>query len=130
MNLFKTKIFQFILNMKKSFKYAFAGCFILFTTETNAKIHLCIAILVIFLAILLEFSTLEWICLALTIGWVLFAEAINTAIEKMADFIHPNYHSSIKIIKDISAGAVLITAISATLIGLLLFIPKLLKPLL
>ncbi len=130
MNSFANTIRQFFLNRRKSFGHALDGCIHLFSSETNAKVHLFAAFIAVLLAILLRFSLHEWVCLVLTIGWVLFAEAVNTVIEKLVDFIHPNYHSTIKIIKDISAGAVLITAISASIIGLLLFIPKILKLLL
>ncbi len=68
----------------------------------------------------------EWLFQILSIGLVMSIEGLNTAIEKVADFIHPNYHERIGFIKDIAAGAVLFAAFTAITIGLIIYIPKIL----
>ena len=72
-----------------------------------------------------EISTLEWCIQLLAIGLVLAVEGLNTAVEKIADFIHPEYHKKIGVIKDVSAGAVTFAAVIAALIGFIIYIPKL-----
>ena len=67
---------------------------------------------------------MEWMMQILAFGLVLGVESLNTAIEKIADFIHPNYHEKIGFIKDIAAGAVLFAATTAIIIGLLIYVPK------
>ena len=84
----------------KSFTHAFRGIRLLFLREANAKIQLIAGILVIALAIILQIKSNEWMILIACIGWVLFAEAINTVIENIADFIHPEYHSKINALKN------------------------------
>ena len=66
----------------------------------------------------------EWLFQTLAIGFVMSIEGLNTAVEKIADFIHPNYHKRIGFIKDIAAGAVLFAAITAIAIGLIIYVPK------
>ena len=110
----------------KSFRYAFNGLSILFKNEHNSWIHLFATIVVIIAGILLKISTLEWIIVVACIGGVFALELINTAIEEIADFISPEKHDMIKKIKDLSAAAVLVAAIVAFIIGLIIFLPKLL----
>lgn len=109
-----------------SFNNAFKGLSLLIRTERNAKIHLLLSLVAISLGFLFKISTMEWIAIIFCIGFVHALEAINTSIEKLCDFINPDYHLNIKNIKDIAAAAVLISAICAFCIGLLIFIPKLL----
>jgi diacylglycerol kinase len=116
-----------ITDRLKSFKYAFNGLRILFKEEHNARIHAFITFMVLFAAYLLKISALEWIALLFAIGLVISQEIINTAIEHIANFILPGKDHQIKIIKDLSAAAVLITAIIAVIIGFIIFIPKLLQ---
>ena len=111
----------------KSFNHALNGILLLFAREANAKIQFGFAILVLIVAAILQINTIEWIIIIACIGWVLFAEAVNTSIEYIADYIQPNYHFQIKNIKDIAAGAVLISAFTTALIGGLIFIPKFLN---
>ena len=113
--------------MKKiinSFKYAFNGIFTSFKTEKNMKIHLIIAILVVVLGFVLKISKIEWIICTVVISIVISAELFNTAIETVVDMITIEKNEKAKIAKDVSAGAVLITAIGAAIIGLIIFIPK------
>ncbi len=73
---------------------------------------------------LMHLSATEWLFQIMAIGLILVAESLNTAIEKMADFIHPEYHKQIGRIKDISAGATFFAAIIAIIIGLIIYVPK------
>lgn len=109
----------------KSFKYAFNGFLILVREEHNSRIHLTAAILSITLASYFSISSLEWIALLLTIGFVISMEILNSAIENIADFISPQKHDMIKKIKDLSAAAVLTSAITAISVGVIIFAPKL-----
>lgn len=109
-----------------SFKYAFNGIFIFIKNERNLKIHLFMMILVIIFGVLLDINKYEWyICIILFIV-VISSEVFNTAIELILDFISTEQNKKIKHIKDLSAGAVLITAIGSAIIGLFIFIPKIL----
>jgi diacylglycerol kinase (ATP) len=107
----------------RSIGYAGKGIIGFFRSEHNAIIYLIITIAVIALGLWLSVSVTEWIVLILAIGLVFSAEVFNTAIEKLADEISPDYSESIKKIKDLSAAAVLILAITSFIIGLIIFIP-------
>lgn len=107
-----------------SFKYAFNGIIYLIKSQQNAWIHLCAAGIVITAGFYFSVSITEWIILTLTIGMVFSAEAINTAIEIIMDKISPDLDKTTGRIKDIAAGAVLIAAIAALIVGGLIFIPK------
>ncbi len=109
-----------------SFRYAGAGLRYLFLSQRNARIHLAVALLALLLAAILQLSRIEWAILTLTIGLVLVTEAINTAIEAIVDLITPDYHPLAKVAKDVAAGAVWLMAIAAVIIGVLLFLPRLL----
>ena len=106
----------------KSFSYALKGLQVLFL-EVNFVIHLFIASLVIGLGAFFQVSQTEWLVLVLTIGSVLFAEAINTSIENLVDLVSPDYHELAERCKDVAAMAVLITGITAAAVGLIIFVP-------
>ena len=108
----------------KSFIYAFHGICICITQEHNAWIHSLITALVISAGFIFHISIMEWIAISLCISIVFSAELINTAIERLTDKISPDYHPDAGIIKDLAAGAVLICAFFSTIIGLLIFVPK------
>lgn len=110
----------------KSFGYAIHGLKITYQEEHNFRIHLIAAVLVVGLSFLLQISTYEWLALLFSIGFVLVCELLNTAIENFADFVSPEDSLSIKRIKDIAAAAVLVSSITALLIGTVIFIPKIL----
>ena len=110
----------------KGFRYAFDGLKTLWREEHNFHIHILAAVIVIFLGIIFQISKFEWIAAILAIGVVFIAEIINTSIENLADFVHPEKHLHIKKIKDLAAAAVLISAFSALIIGMLIFLPKIL----
>ena len=109
-----------------SFKYAIKGLLTLVQTQPNFVIHLVAATVTVVLAFCLDLSSIEWIVLILTITLVLFAEAANSALEFLTDLVSPDYHPLAGKAKDVAAAAVLITAIGAVVIGLILFLPKLL----
>jgi diacylglycerol kinase (ATP) len=109
----------------KSFKYAWEGIVSFFRLEYNAQIHLAITVLVLVLSITLQLSKWEVIAVVFSIAIVWVVEMINTVIEKMMDFICIERHPQIKLIKDLAAGAVLVAAIAAAIIGCIIFIPKL-----
>jgi diacylglycerol kinase (ATP) len=108
----------------QSFGYAFAGIARFFRTEHNAWIHLAATIGVIVLGIVYGVTAVETAFLVFAIGFVWVAELFNTCIEKIMDFISKERHPKIQIIKDMSAGAVLLAAITALIIGIAIFIPK------
>lgn len=116
-----------MVNIRKalhSFRYAGSGVFRLFRYENNARIHLLACILVIIAGFWFEISPTEWCLIVISIGLVWSAEAINTAIEKLADVVSPEYHPAIKDVKDLAAAGVLVLAISAACVGGVIFIPK------
>ena len=114
-----------IIKRLKSFIFALNGLKILILEEHNARIHLVAALCVIIAGIVLRIANVEWIAIIFAIGFVFALETINSAIENLADFISPEKNDQIKKIKDLSAAAVLISAITAIFIGLIVFIPKL-----
>jgi len=116
-----------LINRILSFKYAFKGIALLFRNEHNAWIHGAAMLGAIGLGYYFEITNLEWAAVIICIGIVLAAEAFNTAIEKIADFIQPEQNNAIGQIKDLAAGAVLFTAISAFLVGLIIFLPKIIR---
>jgi len=109
-----------------SFRHAIKGIILATCTQLNIRIHLIITSLVIFLCVWLKVTPVEILVLLLTIALVLTAEILNTAIEYLGDAITLENNHFLKNAKDTSAGAVLVAAIFATLIGLTIFIPKLL----
>jgi diacylglycerol kinase (ATP) len=108
-----------------SFKYAFAGLWYVVRTQRNARIHLSVTAVVVVLGLCLGLSWTEWAIIALTIGLVLAAEAFNTVAEAAVDLVTAEYHPLAKIAKDVAAGAVLLTAITAAIVGLLILGPPL-----
>lgn len=109
----------------KSFKYAWEGIVSFFRWEHNAQIHLAITFFVLVLSVTLGLTKWEAIAVVFSIAFVWIAEMFNTAIEKSIDFVSTEVHPQIKLVKDISAGAVLIAAITAIIVGCIIFIPKL-----
>ena len=107
-----------------SFRYAFAGLFLLFRTETNAQIHVVALLSVLGGGFYFEISIAEWIALLLCFALVIGLEAMNTALEKLTDLASPEVHPLAGQAKDIAAGAVLWVAIISVIIGLIIFLPK------
>ncbi len=115
---------RFIKGRMKSFIYAFQGAYKLVTTEHSIMVQFSIGVLVTIAGFYFEISTTEWLFQILAIGLVLSIEGINTAVEKIADFIHPQYHERIGFIKDIAAGAVFFAALAALAVGAIIYCPK------
>ena len=115
---------NFFINRYKSVKYAANGFWILITSENSIIAQIIISIFMTILGFLMHISATEWMFQIFAIGLILVAESLNTAIEKIADFIHPEFHKQIGRIKDISAGAAFFAAIFAVIIGLIIYLPK------
>lgn len=110
----------------RSFRYALQGILDLFHFENNARIHLFAAIGVVGAGFYFQLSRTEWAIVVTQVALVWAAEAFNTALEKLADAVSPEYHPLIKSVKDLAAGGVLIVAIAAAIVGFLVFLPKVL----
>ena len=110
-----------------SFKYAISGIITSFRTERNMKIHILVMILVIIAGIVFKLSLLDWIILVIMFGLVISAELFNTAIETTIDMITKEKNEKAKIAKDVAAGAVLVLAVASVIVGLIIFIPKILS---
>lgn len=115
---------NFFLNRIKAIKYSAKGFWILITSEHSIIAQVSIAVIMAVIGFLMQISATEWLFQIMAFGLILVAESLNTAIEKMADFIHPEYHKQIGRIKDISAGAAFFAAIIAVIIGLIIYVPK------
>lgn len=111
-------------NFGAALKHSLDGIKYIFQTERNLRIQLVCAILAILVGIFLKLTSAEWILLCITIGIVLLAEMMNTAIEMVLDLYSEEYNESIKRAKDIASGAVLLTAILSVIVGCILFLPK------
>ena len=109
-----------------SFKYALEGFISSFKTERNMKIHILAMVIVVLFGIYLKLDLIEWCIIVISIALVLAAELFNTAIETIVDMVCPEKNPKAKLAKDISAAAVLALAIGAAVIGLIIFIPKIL----
>ncbi|WP_320112121.1 diacylglycerol kinase family protein [Draconibacterium orientale] len=111
----------FIAKRLLSFKYACNGIRHLWKKEINFRIHIFAGILVAALGWLVEITRTKWMLIIVCVGIVLAAEAFNSAIERICDVVSPEKNRQIKIIKDISAAAVLIVSVTAAIIGIFIF---------
>ncbi len=111
----------------QSVNYALQGVTDLLRHQHNARVHLVAAIIVVLLGLVFSVQRWEWAVLVLAIGGVWLAEAINTAVEYLADACHPEQHPLIKRAKDVAAAAVLLFSLAALVVGLLVFMPYLLR---
>ena len=126
----KIKIKELKLDKKRltnSFKYAFEGILQAYVGEQNLKIQTVIAILVIIFGFILKISYTEWLVCLVLIGLVLMAEFFNTSIEYLVDLVSPEIHPLAKATKDTASAGVLMMAIISAIIGLIIFIPKLIS---
>lgn len=112
--------------LTKSFEYAAAGIRGIIIQERNFKIQLFIGLLAVILGFVFKLGLSEWLDLVIVITIVLVFELINTSIEEMVDLISPQYHDKAKIAKDVAAGTVLVASIGSVIVGILLFLPKIL----
>ena len=115
----------FIISRIAAFKHAFRGWWYVLNTQHNAWIHTAVAIIVLILGLWLKLTARDWAVLVLTIAMVFMAEFLNTAIEAVVDLASPVHHPLAKVGKDVGAGAVLVAALAAVLIGLLILGPPL-----
>lgn len=113
----------FLIGRVKSFRYAFKGAFFLITTEHPVITQSLLAVILIISGFLFHITKTEWLFQVLVIGLVLSIEGLNTAVEKLCDFIHSDYHKHIGFIKDIAAGAVTFAALTAVVVILIIYSP-------
>lgn len=111
----------------RSFRYAWAGVKTLVRTQHNAWIHLSAMVAVIIAGVLFGITPAEWALVVMCIGAVLAAEAVNSAVEALADRITRQHDVQIGVAKDLAAGAVLLTAAAAAVVGLIIFIPYIIR---
>ncbi|WP_299325493.1 diacylglycerol kinase family protein [Maribacter sp. BPC-D8] len=117
---------SFLVNRIKSVGFALKGAFLLIRTEASIKIQVFIAIVMTAAGFYYDISSTEWILQIFAIAIVLGIEGMNTAVEKIADYIQPEFDVKIGFIKDISAGAVMLVSIASAIVGLIIYLPKIL----
>ena len=115
---------SFLGKRLKAFQYAITGAYLLLRYEASIQVQAAISILTIIAGFYFEISNLEWMMQILAIGLVLGIEGLNTAVEEIADFVHPDYHGKIGFIKDVAAGSVFFAAVTAVIIGCFIYLPK------
>lgn len=111
-------------SLVKAFYHAFNGAGYFIRYDRNAKIHLAAAILVVIAGVYFGIAIMEWCILFLCMGLVISFEMLNHALETLCDVVHEAHHPLIKTVKDVAAAAVLCSAITSAMIGLVIFIPK------
>jgi len=116
-----------IMKRIKSFVPAFNGLKILIKAEHNSRIQLLAALCVLVASVLFRISAIEWVAVIFAIGFVFALELVNSAIENIADFVSPGKDESIKKIKDLAAAGVLVGAATSIIIGLIIFLPKIIS---
>ncbi|MEJ6792952.1 MAG: diacylglycerol kinase family protein [Lacinutrix sp.] len=114
----------FLVNRIKSVGFAFKGAYLLITTEASIKVQLSIGVIMTIAGFYFDLSLTEWCIQIIIIAIIIAVEGVNTTIEEIADFIHPEHHQKIGLIKDLAAGAVFIVAIAAVIIVCIIYIPK------
>lgn len=107
-----------------SFANAFNGLFNFFIKDRNGRIELCVALLTTGTAAWLHATIGEWLCILLCIGAVLCLEMLNSALEKLCDVVHKEYHPAIRFVKDVAAGSVLLASLVSFIIACIIFLPK------
>jgi diacylglycerol kinase len=112
-----------IIKRSKSFTHAFRGLYIFLKTTHNAWLHIIAFVLVILVGIFFDITKIEWLMILIVSGIVFIAETFNTAIEIDIDLTSPTYHPYAKDTKDVAAGAVLLSAILAVVVGAIIFVP-------
>ena len=112
-----------IKRLFKSFTYAFRGLIKTFKEEQNLRIQSIVALLVVLSAWFFQVNRLEWCLLILVVGLVIFAEIINSAVERVTDVLKPRINNYVKEIKDIMAAAVMLASLIAVIVGVIIFTP-------
>lgn len=113
--------------LMKSFTYAFKGLFKIFREEQNLQIQTIAAVFAIALGFVVNLKSIEWMILILIITIVILMETVNSAIERVSDALEPRISHYVKEIKDIMAAAVMISSLSALIVGAIIFYPYLFK---
>lgn len=108
----------------KSFIYAYRGIIVAVKTQHNLQIHIIAMLICIFFGLILKINQTEWILLILFFALVIAMEIINSAIELLTDIASPQFNNKAANVKDMAAGAVLISAIAAFISGIIIFVPK------
>lgn len=114
----------YVTGRLKSFKFALLGAWKLLSTEHSIMTQFGIGLLMTGAGFAFDISAQEWMFQVLAIGLVMSVEGLNTAVEKLCDFVHPQFEPKIGFIKDIAAGAVCIAAFTAIIIGAIIYVPK------
>ncbi len=114
------------VKLHHKFLNAFHGLWVFLKTTSNLYVHITVGLIVIFLGFYLHISNIEWIMLIFAIGFVIVSEALNTAIEIDIDLTSPEYHPYARDTKDVAAAAVLLSVFTAIIVGLIIFLPKIL----
>ena len=114
---------SFVSGRIKSFSYAYKGALKLITTEHSVMVQFSLGLILVIAGFYFGITREEWMIQILATGMVLAVEGLNTAVEKIADFIHPEYHKTIGFIKDIAAGAVFFAASAALIVGVIIYWP-------
>lgn len=117
---------DWLIKFLLGFKYAFSGILETIKKERNIKVHIFVMLLVIIAGLYFKISLIEWFICIILFSIVISGEIFNTAIENLVDLVCPEKNEKAKIIKDASAGGVLILAIGSAIIGLIIFVPKIL----
>ena len=116
-------MYDFITGRIRGGGYAIKGAWLLLRHEPSIQVQFVLAIIVTIMGFYFEITATEWILQFLAIGLVMCSEGLNTAVENIADFVHPDFHTKIGHIKDVAAGAVFFAAVIAVIIGLIIYIP-------
>lgn len=124
---FKPAAANSFTKLLRSFGYAFKGIRYAATTQLNFRIHLVATLLAVFMGLWLKITSDEWRWIMLCIALVLVVELLNTAIETLTDLASPGYNEKAGHVKDVAAGAVVITAAFAVITGFIIFLPKIIN---
>lgn len=116
---------SFLKGRAKSLKYTFKGAYLLLKTEHSIMTQSFIGVIFIFLGLYFEITKVEWMFQILGFGLILTAESLNTAVEKLCDFVHPDYHKKIGFVKDIASGAMTFAVISVLILLTIIYYPYL-----
>lgn len=118
------KVFEIFPEIYNRCNHATDGIAHLFTSDSSYRKHFVAAIIVVALGVIADLNVTEWTSIIICIGFVLVAEAFNSALEVLADRVTNEYDVAVKLAKDIAAGAVFVSAITALIVGLIIFVPK------
>ena len=116
---------SFLKGRAKSLKYTFKGAFLLLKTEHSIMTQSFIGVVFVVLGFYFRITKVEWMFQILGFGLILTAESLNTAVEKLCDFVHPEYHKKIGFVKDVASGAMTFAVISVLILLTLIYYPHL-----